>query len=120
MLNRQFNPRTLTGIMNSQQLETRPKGATRMSELPGCLLEWEKNLRRCLQEGRTPPDDETKRLALLRMLPESQRKTIWPVANQLYPTFTALLNKVQELVQDEFDAKHEGSTSKIDRVEEEE
>ena len=42
MLNRQFNPRTLIGTLNAHQLETRPKGATKMSDLPGCLLEWEK------------------------------------------------------------------------------
>ena len=90
-----------------------------MSDLPGCLLEWEKNLRRCLQEGRTPPDEPTKRLALLRMLPAKQRESIWPVANQLYPTFSSLLSKIQEMVQDEMDSKNGGSPMDLDRVEEE-
>ena len=40
------------------------------------------------------------------MLPEKERKAIWPVANQLYPDFSTLLCKVQELVQDAFDEKH--------------
>ena len=88
-----------------------------MAQLPGCLLEWERNLRRCIQEGRSPPSDDTKRLALLRMLPASQRKVIWPIANQMYPTFAALAAKVQEMVQDEFDAKQEGSNMDVDNVE---
>ena len=85
-----------------------PKVANRISELPGCLLEWEKNLRRCLAEGRTPPSDETKRLALLRMIPSKQRGEIWQTANKLYPKFNDLLAKVQEMIQDDFDARHSG------------
>ena len=64
MLSSQFNPRTLTSTMHAQHLETHPKGASTIKEMPAALLEWEKNLRRCLQEGRTAPNDETKRLAL--------------------------------------------------------
>ena len=106
MLSNQFNPRTLAGALSAQDKELRPKGAKSISQMPNALLEWEKDLRRCIAEGRTPPDDRTKRLALLRMLPPNERKTIWPVANQLYPDFAPLLNKIQEMVQDEFDEKH--------------
>ena len=94
---RNFNPRTLQGTLNAQHLETHPNGASMMPDLPKCMLEWEKNLRRCVQEGRTPPNDETKRLALLRMIPATQRKEIWHTANKLYPTFAELLAKVNEL-----------------------
>ena len=50
------------------------------------------------------------------MLPPKQRETIWPVANQLYPDFASLLNNIQELIQDEFDEKH--NQMDIDNVEE--
>ena len=71
LLTRQFNPRTLTGTMLAQQREQHPRGAKTMAELPGALLEWEKSLRRCIQEGRKPPDDDWKRLTLLKMLPKA-------------------------------------------------
>ena len=96
----QFNPRTLSATMNAQYLERHPKGATKIAELPGCLLTWEKNLQRGISEGRTPPNDETKRLALLRMLPKQQREKVWEVANKLYPTFADLMAKVQEMIRD--------------------
>ena len=60
-LHLQFNPQTLTSTVHAQQLEHHPKGASKMSEMPGALLEWEKNLQRCIQEGRVPPSDEWKR-----------------------------------------------------------
>ena len=104
------------GTMAANQLETHPRAASKMSELSGCIMEWDKNLRRCVQEGRTPPSDEAKRLALLRMLPTKQREKIWTNANQLYPTFPDLLSKVQELISDEFDAKQNGSQMDVDHV----
>ena len=117
LLNAQFNPKTLLGTMTAQDMETKPKGAAKMSDLPGCIQEWEKSLRRCVQEGRTPPDDSTKRLALLRMIPPKQRGEIWQTANKLYPTFGELLAKVQEMIQDEFDAKNSNARMDIDQVE---
>ena len=54
MLAKQYNPVTLTSTMNATHLESHPKGAAKLSDLPGCLSEWELNLRRCVQEGRTP------------------------------------------------------------------
>ena len=63
MLSNQFNPRTLAGALNAQDRETRPKGAKNLSQMPNALLEWERDLRRCIAEGRNPPDDRTKRLA---------------------------------------------------------
>ena len=91
LLCKQFNPRTLQSTLNAQELETRPKGASKMSEMPARLLEWEKNLQRCTQEGREQPRDDVKRLALLKMLPQKQWSKIWSVANKLYPTFSDLL-----------------------------
>ena len=73
MLAKQFNPRTLQGAMTAQYREQHPQGASKISELPERLLEWERDLRICLQEGRTPPSDEMKRLALLRMIPAKER-----------------------------------------------
>ena len=63
MLAKQFNPRTLVSTMAAQDLETKPRGASKMSEMPARLFEWEKNIRRCIQEGREPPSDHVKRLA---------------------------------------------------------
>ena len=78
-----------------------------MSDLPGCILEWERrNLRKCIEEGREPPSDERKRLALLKMLPPKNRAAIWDTANKLYPTFADLLAKTQEMIQDAIDAKN--------------
>ena len=71
-LAKQYNPRTIQGTLTAQHKEYNPRGATKMSELPGCLLEWERDLRRCQQEGRKCPDDEVKRLTLLKMLPPKQ------------------------------------------------
>ena len=91
-----------------------PGGAKKMSDMPMCLAEWERNLRRCTQEGRAQPDVETKRLALLNMLPTKQRDAIWDVANKLYPTFTDLLHKVQEMVSDDNDSKNSPSPMDVD------
>ena len=88
-----------------------------MSEMPARLLEWEKNLQRCITEGREPPNDEYKRLALLRMIPQKQRASIWETANKLYPTFAELLAKVQEMVQDDLDHKNGVSPMDIDNAE---
>ena len=88
-----------------------------MADLPGCLAEWERNLRRCIAEGRAPPDEGTKRLALLRMLPQKQRESIWDVADQLYPTFAELLVKIQKLIQEEIDSKQGVGPMEIDNVE---
>ena len=87
-----------------------------MSELPGCLLEWEKDLRRCQQEGRKCPDDEVKRLTLLKMLPPKQRATVWANANQLYPTFQTMWAKIQEMITDSFDSKDSPMAMDIDNV----
>ena len=76
-------------------------------------------MRRCIAEGRVPPDEGTKRLALLRMLPPKQRESIWDVADQLYPTFAELLAKVQKLIQDEIDSK-QGGAMDIDHVDDDE
>ena len=75
MLAKQFNARTLSSTLHAQDLETRPKGAAKMADLPQCMLEWERNLRRCIQEERSPPSDEAKRLARLRMIPPKGRWT---------------------------------------------
>ena len=76
-LNRQFNPITIQSTLTSQQLELKPKGASKLSEMPGALLAWEANLRKRTDEGREQPSDELKRLALLRMLPPKIRQSIW-------------------------------------------
>ena len=81
--------------MAAQHKEQNPKGAKKMSELPGRIADWERDLRRCSQEGRSQPDEETKRLALLRMLPAKQREALWDTADKLYPTFAELLHKIQ-------------------------
>ena len=117
MLAKQYNPMTLTNTMNASHMETHPRGATKLSDLPACLSEWELNLRRCVQEGRDPPNDATKRLALLRMLPAKEKQSIWNVANQLYPTFQDLLSKVHELIRDEVDNKNGVSPMDIDQLE---
>ena len=85
LLAREFNPRTIQGTLTAQHHEYNPRGATTMSDVPKCLLEWERSLRRCAQEGRKAPDDEVKCLTLLKMLPAKQRTLIWSNANQLYP-----------------------------------
>ena len=76
MISRQFNPRTIQSTLDAEYNERNPRAATKISDLPNRLLEWEKNLRRCIAEGREVPSDATKRLALLRMLPKEERKTI--------------------------------------------
>ena len=91
LLCKQFNPRTLQSTLNAQDLETKPRGASKIAEMPARLVEWEKALRRCTQEGRDQPSDEVKRLALFRMLPQKQRSELWINASKLYPTFTDLL-----------------------------
>ena len=116
----QFNPRTIRGTLNSQHLETHPRGAKKLSDLPGCLAEWERNLRRCTQEGRPQPDEETKRLALLKMLPAKQQESIWDTADKLYPTFAELLIKVQKLIQDDIDSRQGMGQMSVDNIEEEE
>merc|ERR1712026_327759 len=116
MLAKQYNPVTLTNTLNASHLETHPKGASKLSDLPLCLSEWELNLRGCVEEGRQPPDDSTKRLALLRMLPTRQKQAIWDVANQLYPTFQDLLSKVHEMIRDEVDCKNGSSPMDIDQL----
>ena len=92
LLCKQFNPQTLQATLQAHQLETHPKPASRMSDLPQCILEWEKSLLRCAQEGRDPPSDGTKHLALLRMIPSKQRQQIWQTANKLYHPPTITLN----------------------------
>ena len=73
--------------MAAQHLEVYPKGAKKMAEVSSCIAEWEKNLRRCSLEGRQMPDEGTRRLALLRILPTKQRENIYDVADDLYPTY---------------------------------
>ena len=51
LLATQFNPKTIQSTMSAEHLERNPKGASKMSEMPARLLEWERNLRRCLDEG---------------------------------------------------------------------
>ena len=97
----EYNPRTLSSTMTAQHLESHPKGASKLADLPSCLLTWEKNLQRGLLEGRSPPSEETKRLALLRMIPKEQREKLWDVADKLYPTFADLRAKVQEMIRDD-------------------
>ena len=72
----EFAPTTLTSTGKSQQLEKFPRPAKTMGDLSKRLLEWERDLRRCTDEGRTLPSDEEKRLALLRLLPTTQRKAL--------------------------------------------
>merc|ERR1711978_665007 len=102
--------------MTATHLESHPKGASKMADMPQCLLEWEKSLRRCLAEGRSPPNDETKRLALLRMLPKTQREAIWETADKLYPTFAELLAKVQQMVQDDMDKRMGAGPMDVDHI----
>merc|ERR1711994_572589 len=64
----EFCPQTLVSTMRSQQLEKFPRQAKNMGELSKRLLEWERDLRRCADEGRARPTEEEKRLALLRIL----------------------------------------------------
>ena len=54
------------------------------------------------------------------MLPTKQRGSLWEVANKLYPTFQDLLQKVNEMVQDEVDAKNGVGGMDLDDVAEEE
>ena len=118
MLCKQFNPRTLQATDAAQQLETHPRGATKMSEMPARLLEWEKNLQRCITEGREPPNDEYKRLALLRMIPPKERAAIWETANKLYPTFAELLKNVHRIIQEDTDEPQGLGPMDVDNVEE--
>ena len=104
--------------MTAQHLESHPKGASKLSDLPSCLLTWEKNLQRGLLEGRSPPSEETKRLALLRMIPKAQREKLWDVANKLYPTFADLRAKVQEMIRDDADSRQGMSPMELDHVDE--
>ena len=104
----------------SQHLEQHPKGAKTMGELPGALLEWEKNLRRCSQEGRKPPDDDWKRLTLLKMLPKAQRVALWDTADKLYPTFGELLTKIQAMIQDEADGRLGFGPMDVDHIDDDE
>ena len=55
LLCKQFNPKTLQSTLNAQDMETKPRGASKMAEMPARLVEWEKSLRRCAQEGREQP-----------------------------------------------------------------
>ena len=89
-----------------------------MSDMAGCIAEWERDLRRCLQEGRKQPDDETKRLALLKMLPQKQREALWDNADALYPSFAQLLAKVQKMIQDNVDSHNGVGPMDIDNVDE--
>ena len=116
LLATQFNPKTLQGTISAEHLERNPRGAAKMSEMPARLLEWERNLRRCLDEGREPPNEESKRLALLKMIPAKQRATIWDVAGKLYPTFADVLAKVQEMIADEVDQKNGFGNMEVDEV----
>ena len=116
MLGRQFNNRTLQSTLTAKHLEDHPRGANKISEMPSRLLEWERNLRRCVEEGRDPPTDDNKRLALLKMLPAKQRDAIWDTANKLYPTFNELLSKVQEMVQDDLDSKASNAQMDVDAL----
>ena len=88
-----------------------------MEDLPACIAEWERNLRRCVQEGRAQPTEEGKRLALLKMLPTKQREAIWETADKLYPTFAELLTKVQRMIQDDIDTRQGIGAMDIDNVE---
>ena len=114
----QYNPKTLRGTMAAQHKELHPKGAKKMSELPKCIADWERDLRRCSQEGRSQPDNETKRLALLRMLPTKQREALWDNADVLYPTFRDLMQKVQKLVQEDVDNHNGVGPMDIDNIDE--
>ena len=116
LLYAQYNPQTLSSTMTAQHLESHPKGASKIADLPACLLAWEKNLQRGLKEGRTPPSDDTKRLALLRMLPKQQREKVWDVANKLYPTFADLMAKVQEMIRDDADSRQGMSPMELDNI----
>ena len=42
LLSAQFNPRTIRGTLAAQYQESHPKGAAKLSDMPGCLLVWEK------------------------------------------------------------------------------
>ena len=59
----EFSPQTLTSTMRAQQLEKFPKAAKSMSEMSKRLLDWERDLRRCSEEGQSLPSEEEKRLA---------------------------------------------------------
>ena len=87
-----------------------------MADLPGCLAEWERNLRRLVDEGIEAPSDQKKRLALLKMLPEKVREKLWDTADELYPSFAKLLGKVQKMVQDDLDAKHNPTPMDVDAL----
>ena len=113
----QFNPKTVRSTLNNQHHEQHPRGAKKMADLPACMAEWERNLRRCVQEGRAQPTEEGKRLALLKMLPTKQREAIWETADKLYPTFAELLTKVQRMIQDDIDTRQGIGAMDIDNVE---
>ena len=114
LLTVQCNPKTLQNTMSAEHLERNPRGATKVSELPARLLEWERNLRRCAEEGREVPSDASKRLALLKMIPKKEREGIWNVAGKLYPTFADLLARVQEMIADDIDQKNGVSQMEVD------
>ena len=102
--------------MHSEEIERSPRGASTLAQLPARLMEWEKNLRKCVDEGREAPSDGSKRLALLRMLPPNERKMLQGTANQLFPTFADLMSKVQELIQDDLDSRSGAQKMDVDEV----
>ena len=67
-----------------------------------------------------PLTNEYKRVTLLRMLPPALRKSIWDTASKLYPTFEELLGKVQEMAQDDTDARNGSRPMDLDELGEKE
>ena len=111
----QFNPRTIKSTLAQQNLEFYPKPAKKLADLPACIAEWEKNLRRCSLEGRQLPDEATKRLALMRMLPSKQREAIYDTADELYPTFAKLSAKIRQMLRDDVDNR-QGTPMDVDNI----
>ena len=118
LLYAQYYPQTLQSTITAEHLEHHPRPAAKVSDPPARLAEWDQNLRRCIEEGRAPPSDSIKRLALLKMLPPKERKELWSVAGKLYPTFTDVLLKVREIIADEADAKNNPHAMDVDNLEE--
>ena len=54
LLSLQYNPRTLQSTQQSQQLELYPKGASKIAELPACLLKWKKTFANALKKVVNP------------------------------------------------------------------
>ena len=75
MLYSEFNPKTLQNTINSQHNELHPKGASKVSDLPARLLDWERSLRRCADKKTDSTDQRSETPCLIKnVAAETTRK----------------------------------------------